>query len=158
MALRELLVFAVSGAVNKSFNRYLIFFVIVAVGLVVSWGQVGKNTTQAVTDLNAIFLAPEKGCLPTQQPCAAFGKDQAVVLGPHSNGLMLKYQNSLGLVADLEAQYLDRESKPTNEVMLIKKTAKNVWLIASSEQAAQVTAIRLRLSTAEGNAVTEFAL
>lgn len=140
----------------KAFNRYLIFFIIVAVGLVFSWGQVGKRTGQAMDNLQAELLTPEAGCQPSNAPCAAFGKQQALVLGPHQNGFMLKYQSTSDVSAEVQAEYISKENAVTPEAVLITHLAKNSWLIA--KPSGNYPAIRLRIHIVAANAkgITEF--
>ena len=63
-----------------------IFFVIVAVGLVLSWGRTGQRL-QKDPDVAAVLsvdriLEAESPCRPFKAPCAALGQDLALVLGP----------------------------------------------------------------------------
>lgn len=71
-----------------NWNRLWIFFVIVAVGLVLSWGQIGQKAGQLSIDR---LLDTETPCRPQVVPCAAYGADVALVLGPGSEtDLLLK--------------------------------------------------------------------
>ena len=71
-------------------GRYWIFFVIVAVGLALRWGQIGRKTPQVLRDDPVIYLQTEKDCRPNAAPCAALGSDRAVVLGPAKSGLLAR--------------------------------------------------------------------
>lgn len=62
-----------------NWHRLWIFFVIVALGLVLSWSLIGHKTGRM--EVGAI-LATETPCRPYQAPCAAFGSEMALVLGP----------------------------------------------------------------------------
>ena len=73
-----------------SMGRYWIFFVIVAVGLVLSWGQVGRKTEHELRERPVDFLSVESGCDPMHAPCAAYAGERAMVLGPEQGGLLLK--------------------------------------------------------------------
>jgi hypothetical protein len=81
----------------NGYARYWIFFVIVAVGLVLSWGQVGRKTDQVMAQQDVIYLQTETPCRPRQAPCAAVATDRALVLGPDGDGLRLR---SAGFDAD----------------------------------------------------------
>ena len=71
--------------------RYWIFFVIVAVGLVLSWGQVGVKTQRTLASLPPMnLLSTESPCRPSEAPCAATSMDRAVVLGPARQGLAVR--------------------------------------------------------------------
>ena len=71
-------------------GRYWLFFVIVAVGLALSWGQIGRKTQRVLRDDPVIYLQTEKDCHPNAAPCAALGRDRAVVLGPAKTGLLAR--------------------------------------------------------------------
>ncbi len=73
-------------------NRIWILFVIVAVGLVLSWGQVGRKAGQRLQAEPGPLLRTESPCRPWQAPCAAIGAEVALVLGPAgARRLLLKY-------------------------------------------------------------------
>lgn len=67
-----------------------IFFVIVAVGLVLSWGRTGQRLQNEPVVTGALsadrILEPESPCRPLEAPCAALGRDLALVLGPVAEG------------------------------------------------------------------------
>jgi hypothetical protein len=71
-------------------GRYWLFFVIVAVGLALSWGQVGRKTERALSEDPVFFLSTEADCLVSRLPCAAVAGDRALVLGPATGGLRLE--------------------------------------------------------------------
>lgn len=70
---------------KKRFNQYLIFYVIMAAGLLMAWGQVGQKYKQDKVQTSSFFkthfLWPEEDCNLNQQVCAAYRKDFAVVVG-----------------------------------------------------------------------------
>jgi hypothetical protein len=71
-------------------GRVWLLFVIVAVGLALSWGQVGRNTQRAIEDRPVVLLRTEQPCRPRAAPCAAVAEDRALVLGPAGRGLAVK--------------------------------------------------------------------
>ena len=71
-------------------GRYWLFFVIVAVGLALSWGQIGRKTQRVLQDDPVVYLQTEGDCRPRVAPCAAVGSDRAVVLGPGDAGLLAR--------------------------------------------------------------------
>lgn len=75
---------------GTGYARYWIFFVIVAVGLVLSWGQVGRKTRQVMAEQDVVYLHTETPCRPRERPCAAVATDRALVLGPDGAGLRLR--------------------------------------------------------------------
>lgn len=67
-----------------------LFFVIVAVGLALSWGQVGRKTQRVFQSEPVVLLDTESPCLPLAAPCAATAGDRALVIGPDHGGLALQ--------------------------------------------------------------------
>lgn len=91
-------------------GRYWIFFVIIAVGLALSWGQVGRKTHQVFADSPVVLLATETPCRPLAAPCAAVGGDRALVAGPAGRGLAIRQAGLDGdQVVAGEAEFLDAE-------------------------------------------------
>jgi len=71
-------------------GSYWLLFVIVAVGLALSWGQVGRKAERALQADPVIYLITETPCRPALAPCAAAASDRALILGPAAQGLVLK--------------------------------------------------------------------
>jgi hypothetical protein len=72
-------------------GRYWIFFVIVAVGLALSWGQLGRKAQRVLEEQPVIYLATEPDCRARLVPCAAIAEDRALVLGPDNGGLRVRH-------------------------------------------------------------------
>jgi hypothetical protein len=70
-------------------SGYWLVFVVVAVGLILSWGQVGYKARDALDNDPVRYLSVEPDCRPMQVPCAAVTGDHALILGPARNGLRL---------------------------------------------------------------------
>lgn len=107
----------------SSLARYWIFFVIVAVGLVLSWGQVGVKTRQTLESLPPMsLLSTESPCQPAQAPCAATSADRAVVLGPARNGLAVRQTGiDRGAIERAEAALLDDAGQVTERRLLLDR-------------------------------------
>lgn len=107
MARRVSPLFGGYGAMTR-LGRYWLFFVIVAVGLALSWGQVGRKAQRVLEAEPVTYLAVEPGCYADRQPCAASTGDHALVLGPAQTGLRLK-QTGLphGEIVAVEASVLE---------------------------------------------------
>ena len=109
-------------------GKYWIFFVIVAVGLALSWGQVGRKAERVLQEDPVVYLAAEPGCAPARAPCAAIANDRALVLGPDTAGLLLR---QTGFDADeiirVEAQLLAPDGVVVSERQLDAKNGN--WLI-----------------------------
>lgn len=88
-------------------GRYWLFFVIVAVGLALSWGQVGRKAQRVLEAEPVSYLTVEPGCYAGQKPCAAIAGDHALVLGPALVGLRLKQTGfPRGEIVTVEASVL----------------------------------------------------
>jgi hypothetical protein len=136
--------------------RYWLFFVIVAVGLALSWGQIGRKTHQTLEAQPVSYLAVEQGCMADRAPCAALAGDHALVLGPSDEGLRLE-QTGLApaAVVSVEATALNGEAT-TDDRMLRVDARSGGWLIGPPPPGA--TGIRVRV-VADGRAsVADFAL
>jgi hypothetical protein len=100
-------------------GRFWIFFVIVAVGLVLSWGQVGRKTVEVLAEGDVAYLWTEEPCAPRVAPCAASASDVALVLGPAAGGLRLR---AIGLpvaaVEALQAEYLDADAQVLSSLII----------------------------------------
>lgn len=60
-------------------NRLWIFFVIIAIGLALSWGRVGQNTREDMGSDDFLLLRSEPNCALLQGACAAYLSDMALV-------------------------------------------------------------------------------
>ena len=74
------------------------FYAILAVGLAISWAQVGKRA-QMTPDAQIRVMSIEDDCQPYRAPCAAYTDDFGLVLGPQGKSLRLQ---SLHLPEDSE--------------------------------------------------------
>ncbi|MEO5342164.1 MAG: hypothetical protein H7842_02295 [Gammaproteobacteria bacterium SHHR-1] len=104
------------------------FFVIIGVGTASSFTFVGKFNPRNADQPNpqAIqLLWPEQGCNPVQEPCAALGRDKAVVarLYPLRPGYRLLLRTQ-GLSEDhasrIQAVWLDASGVPLGEVISLR--------------------------------------
>jgi len=71
-------------------GRYWLFFAILAVGLTLGWGQVGRKTHRLFETEPMVYLRAEKDCRPRTAPCAALAGDRALILGPAMSGLVMR--------------------------------------------------------------------
>ena len=101
-------------------GKYWLFFVIVAVGLALSWGQVGRNAQQVLQENPTVYLTAEQGCAPVNAPCAAVASDRALVLGPNDGGLRLRQTGfDTADIIKVEAQVLASDSSVIDERQLV---------------------------------------
>jgi hypothetical protein len=139
----------------RRLDRYWIFFVIIAVGLALSWGLVGRKTHRLIEAEPATYLVPEPGCRPRIRPCAATAADRALVLGPAPQGLGLR---QIGLdptaIVAVEAVFISANGERLAEPAV--RRAHAGWLIP--EPPAAVSRVRIRVLLEGEMTVTEFPL
>ena len=123
-------------------GRYWLFFVIVAVGLALSWDLVGRKAQRTLTETPVVYLATEPDCGASRLPCAALAADRALVLGPEGTGLRLR-QTGL-TVADIihaEVVFLAADGSEMGERRL--PTAPETWLLADIPTGARGLHVRV---------------
>jgi hypothetical protein len=145
----------VGGVGLSRLGRYWLFFVIVAVGLVLSWGQVGRKTHQVLTEAPTTLLTTEANCRPGLAPCAAMGNSRAMVLGPAGNGLRVvtKGFDPASLLA-ARATWFDRANDVVGQSTL--STDATEWRIRSLPGDAR--RMRIEIDSNDGTVVAEFPL
>jgi len=154
MVLRALPVFAVCGPMSR-LGRYWIFFVIVAVGLALSWGQVGRKTQRLLESEPVVFLVTERPCRPSVEPCAAVAGDRAVVLGPAQVGLRVKQTGiSTADIVDVEAVFLALDGENTGFRSLTRRA--DAWSVSDVPALSQM--LRIRIISNHDVTVAEFPL
>ena len=143
-----------SGAMSR-LGRYWLFFVIVAVGLVLSWGQVGRKTQRVLSEEPVSILASEPDCQVIRGPCAAVAADRALVLGPAAGGLRLRQTGfDPADIATIEAQLLRDGETPQAPRPLLRDG--DGWRLTLPEAAAGT--LRLRVVGTERISVADFEL
>jgi len=136
-------------------GRYWIFFVIVAVGLALSWGQVGRKTQRALETEPVVLLMAEKPCEPDVAPCAAVADDRAVVLGPGRNGLRVKQAGvPIADIVAVEAEFLGAAGELTGSRTLTQEA--DAWLVSGVPATSRV--LRIRIVRSRDVTVAEFPL
>lgn len=136
-------------------GRYWIFFVIVAVGLALSWGQVGRKAQRVLESDPVVFLLTEPGCRPNLEPCAAMAGDRAVVLGPVQTGLQVKQTGiSPADIADVQAAFLAADGEPVGARILTRQG--DAWSVP--DLPASVRILRIRVTSNHDVTVAEFPL
>jgi hypothetical protein len=137
-------------------GRYWLFFVIVAVGLALSWGQVGRKTQTVLEAQQVDYLSPEPNCFANQAPCAAVSEDHALVLGPAGQGFRLKQTGfEQQEIVSVEATAFSNGTEEESH-MLAVGFLPNAWSIEMPVKAE--TVLRIRLATAERISVADFPL
>ena len=136
-------------------GRYWILFVIVAVGLALSWGQVGRKTRQALEDEPVLLLATEAACTPRLSPCAAVGRDRALLLGPDERGLRLRQTGiPLAEIIRVEAEFVGKAARTSEPTKLYPDG--DAWIVP--EVPAVPGALRVRVVGNHDITVAEFPL
>ena len=139
----------------NGYARYWIFFVIVAIGLVLSWGQVGLKTRQVMAEQDVVYLQTESPCRPRERPCAAVAADRALVLGPDGAGLRLRQAGfDAGGLLGVEFEFLGADGRDIVESGSGKSAPP--WQIG--EPPAAATGLRVSVLTNSEKTVAEFPL
>ena len=136
-------------------GRYWIFFVIVAVGLALSWGQVGRKTRQVLEDEPVLLLATEAPCTPMVSPCAAVGSDRALLLGPDMQGLRIRQTGiPVAEIDRVEAVFVGTEGQASEPAELYPDD--DAWIV--SEMPSTPGRLRVRVVGNRDVTVAEFPL
>jgi hypothetical protein len=132
---------------------YWLIFVIVAVGLVLSWGQVGRKAERVMAETPVQVLRVEDNCRPRQEPCAALGRDRALVLGPGSGGLILRAAGVSAPVREIEVL---ARSADGDETALVPLALGDAWVLDRLPPGPVMLRVVLHLE--DGVTVAEFPL
>jgi len=121
----------------QNFNRYLVFYVILAVGLVVAWSQVGRRA-ELRQEAGLSLMQTEQDCRPREAPCAAYAGHFALIVGPNrkAQGLLVVAEK-LPLQAALEAVQLDRQARVLAPPLL-EPQGQGRWIIKIASEAVQL--------------------
>jgi hypothetical protein len=73
--------------VDRRWNKSWYFFMLVAAGLILSWGQVGNRYREhkPVETKEYLLLRTEQNCELLKAPCAAYAPDYALVINVEKN-------------------------------------------------------------------------
>ncbi len=136
-------------------GRYWIFFVIVAVGLALSWGQVGRMTQRQLATEPVVYLIPEPDCRPRITPCAAVAGDRAIVLGPAVSGLRVRQTGLRDAdIVDVEATPIMADGSEVGTQTL--KRGADGWVVGRAP--AHPGALRIRIVGNRETTIAEFPL
>ena len=130
-----------------SWNRIWIFFVIVAVGLVLSWGQVGKKVQVSLLEDATEPLFTEPDCQPLLLPCAATGRELGLVLGPMSGARLLLKATSVD--ARLEGVFLEtRAARSAVRLLPVVELGGGEWQVdLPTKRDPKASDLRVRFAT-----------
>jgi hypothetical protein len=134
-------------------SGYWLIFVIVAVGLVLSWGMIGRKAERVMSETPVQMLRVEDGCRPVRAPCAALGLDRALVLGPGSGGLILRVT---GVTPPARAIEVLVQSARGDETALVPLAVGDAWVL--DRLPPDVVMLRVSLHLEDGVTVAEFPL
>ena len=131
------------------------FFVIVAVGLALSWGQVGRKTRQALEIEPVLLLVTETPCTPMVSPCAAAGRDRALVVGPDGQGLRIRQTGfPVSQIVTVEALFVGTDGRIPGSGKLLPD--EGTWAV--SEVPPESVMLRIRVVGSGEVTVAEFPL
>ncbi|MGB5648506.1 MAG: hypothetical protein WBM59_00395 [Sedimenticolaceae bacterium] len=136
-------------------GRYWIFFVIVAVGLALSWGQIGRKTQRAFEEEPAVLLLTEPACRVWVAPCAAMASDRAVVAGPSGAGLGIRQTGLTPTqILRVEAVFLASDGSEKDRRLLIRGA--DSWSVPGVPEG--TATLRIRMVGGQETTVAEFPL
>ncbi len=135
-------------------NRYLIFYIILGLGLVASWTLVGKRARIA-PDLGVRIMSVDDICRPLKTPCGAYAQHFALVLGPAGDGRNLRLVGER-LPADARLSALQYDDKARElSPPLFQAEGNGRWRL---QPAAEAVRIRINLVSGEDQWLAEFPL
>lgn len=132
-----------------------LFFVIVAVGLALSWGQIGRKTERAFDAEPVVLLVTETPCRPRSAPCAAVAGDRALVVGPDGAGLAFRQAGfDAARIVRVEVSALARDGSEISA--MVAERIDGVWRLP--EVGRGVAILRVRLVGNRETTVADFPL
>ena len=142
-------------------DRLWIFFVIVAVGLALSWGKVGQKTEQTISQDPFELLRAEPGCLLPRDSCAAYGSELALVakggwLPDERMALYFKLVGAeMAAISHFEAEVRVDGRAPEQLAVLRRQ---DDWQTVYAGSVPVNGRLRIRFETATGRYATEYTL
>jgi hypothetical protein len=138
----------------KRFNRYLLFYLILGIGLAIAWTQVGRRARLA-PNTGLRVMGVDEHCRPQSRPCAAYAHAFALVLGPNAGqpGLLLKGEK-LPADARLDLVQLDVHALALDKPLL-KPLPGGRWLIGPVHRSGR---LRINVSAGQSQWIAEFPL
>ena len=138
----------------KRFNRYLLFYLILGIGLAIAWTQVGRRM-QLAPNTGLRIMSLDDRCVPQEAPCAAYANNFALVLGPSKGGKdLLLIGDKLPADTRLDLVQLDTHSLELPSPLL-RAMPNGHWLV---EPAAAPGRLRVNLSSGGEQWIAEFPL
>jgi hypothetical protein len=138
----------------QRFNRYLLFFLILGVGLTIAWTQVGRRL-QLAPNAGMRLMSADDRCRPQKTPCAAYAEHFALILGPgRAQGELLLLGEKLPDDASLDAMQMDVHSEELPAPSL-RAVSAGGWRIKPAEQPGR---LRIRLQSGGQQWIAEFPL
>lgn len=145
---------------DRRWNKAWYFFMLVAAGLILSWGQVGQKFKQDVKKdtREYLLLRTEKECDLLIAPCAAFAPDYAIVVKLEQNagwqtvfirtaGEKLSAQSLVSLSFEPESSLYETEMLP------IRFKQPDTWFSDVKFPGNDKTTWKLRVKIERGNKV-----
>ena len=134
---------------------YWIFFLIVAVGRALSWGQIGRKTHRVFEAEPFVFLKTESSCRPRAMPCAAMAGDRAVLLGPVPGGLVVR-QTGLETAGITRIELIALSTDGSELGSYLAALRGDTWLVP--DVPSQTTVLRVRVVGNRDTSVADFPL
>ena len=152
---------------DKRWNKVWYFFMLVAAGLILSWGQVGQRYKQSekIDTREYLLLRTEQGCKLGMAPCAAYAPDYAIVVNLQDNkgwytvevktaGEKLALDSVVKVTFEPESSLYDAETLPVR----FKEPDSWVSFIQLPDQTKTIWKLRVSVERGEKVMVAEYRL
>jgi len=145
---------------DKRWNKVWYFFMLVAAGLILSWGQVGQRYKQK-EDFDTreyLLLRTEPDCNLVVAPCAAYAPDYAIVVNLQDNKDWHTVEvktagEKLALDSTVQISFEPESSLYDTEVLPIRFREPDSWVSFIQLPDQEKTVWKLRISVERDNKV-----
>lgn len=140
----------------RRFNRYLMIYLILGIGLAIAWTQVGRGPRLA-PNTGLRVMSVDEHCQPRRAPCAAYAEAFALVAGPDPEGAgLLLVGEKLPADVRVDLVQLDANSRPLpSPPLLLRILPGKRWRVELLQAGGR---LRVNLSSAGEQWIAEFPL
>jgi hypothetical protein len=145
---------------DRRWNKVWYFFMLVAAGLILSWGQVGQRYKQKenIDTREYLLLRTEDDCNLSTAPCAAYAPDFAMVVNLKDNKDWYTIEvktvgEKLSLESIVRMSFEPESSLYETEVLPVRFKEPDGWVSFVQLPDNSDTVWRLRVSVERGNKV-----
>jgi len=145
---------------DKRWNKVWYFFMLVAAGLILSWGQVGQRYKQKENfdTREYLLLRTEQDCNLAVAPCAAYAPDYAIVVNLQDNKDWYTVEvktatEKLGLDSSVKMTFEPESSLYETEILPVRFREPDSWVSFIQLPDQTKTVWKLRISIERGTKV-----